>query len=153
MIPLRSENKRTGFSGIRLTDEPYLVINLTLAGVIILVFAYSLIFSPGKDNYPVVCLHEKYTGQPCISCGLSHSLSLILRGKFAEASEWNTYALRVFIFFTSQLVLRIVFSLYYIKFHFNRKSLIITDSVGSGIMFLLTFWPFVRWMAVVLATG
>jgi hypothetical protein len=150
MIPQKSKNNGSGLSGIRLLNEPYLFINLFFAGVLLVVFTYSLIFSPDKDNYPVVCIHEKITGQPCISCGLSHSMSLILRGKITEASEWNIYGLRVFIFFASQLLLRIFLSLYYVKFPSSRKWLIIMDSAGSGLMFLLTFWPFVRWMGAVL---
>jgi hypothetical protein len=150
MIPQKSKNNGSGLSGIRLLNEPYLFINLFFAGVLLVVFTYSLIFSPDKDNYPVVCIHEKITGQPCISCGLSHSMSLILRGKITEASEWNIYGLRVFIFFVSQLLLRIFLSLYYVKFPSSRKWLIIMDSAGSGLMFLLTFWPFVRWMGAVL---
>ncbi len=64
-----------------LLKEPYLIINILLAGVIILVMIYSGIFSPDKDDYPVTCIHEKLTGQPCVSCGLSHSFSLIVRGR------------------------------------------------------------------------
>src|SRR5512138_317248 len=69
--------------------SPYLKINIVFAGVIMLVIAYSGIFSPDKNNYPVVCLHEKLTGIPCFSCGLSHSFSLIVRGRIAEAHQWN----------------------------------------------------------------
>ena len=43
---------------------------MIFAGVILLIFAYSGIFSPDKDNYPVTCIHEKLTGLPCVSCGL-----------------------------------------------------------------------------------
>ena len=152
MIQLKSKNNSSSLSGIRLSNEPYLFISMFFAGVILVVFAYSLIFSPDKDNYPVVCIHEKITGQPCISCGLSHSMSLIMKGKITEAAEWNTYGLRVFIFFASQLVLRIILSLYYIRFPSNRKWLIIMDSVGSGLMLLLTFWPFIRWLSLVLTS-
>jgi len=152
MIPHKSKNRININSQMRLRNEPYLFINLVLGIVITLILAYSFIFSPDKDNYPVVCIHEKITGQPCISCGLSHSFSLILRGQFTEASEWNVYGMRIFIFFVSQLILRIVFSMYYIRFPLNRKWLIITDSAGSGLMFLITFWPFLRWMGAILAT-
>ena len=150
MILQRSNNKGTFISKVRLLQEPYLFINLFLAGIIILVFAYSALFSPVTDNYPVVCVHEKLTGEPCASCGLSHSFSLIVRGEFSEAREWNAYGMRVFIFFAAQLLLRIVFSVYYIKYPQNRRSLILTDSAGSAVMFILTFLPFIKWMAKVL---
>ncbi len=52
--------------------------------------------------------------------------------------------MRVFLFFLSQLFMRIAFSLYYLKYTGTRKQLIIIDSIGSGLLFLLTFWPFLE---------
>jgi hypothetical protein len=127
---------------VKLKNEPYLILNLVFAGVIILIMAYSGIFSPVKDNYPVVCIHEKLTGEPCVSCGLSHSFSLILRGKIAEAYNWNRYGMRVFLFFAGQFVLRIIFSLLYSRYPSTRKQLILFDIVGSSVLFLVTFIPF-----------
>jgi hypothetical protein len=142
MILQERENKQAG-SALR---DPYPVINILLAGVILMIMVYSGIFSPVKDDYPVICIHEKLTGQPCASCGLSHSFSLILRGQADEAVEWNPNGPRVFIFFVAQLVLRFAFTIYYLKYPANRKALIITDSAGSGLMFLIAFWPFLKWM-------
>ena len=146
MTPLRlrkvSNYFNEHFSVIR--NNPYLIINLVFAGVIMLVLLYSAIFSPDKNNYPVVCIHEKLTGQPCFSCGLSHSFSLIVRGRVGEAYKWNIYGMRVFIFFVSQLLMRIVFSIYYRKNEKNRKWLIQYDIIGSIIMFIIAFYPFFR---------
>jgi hypothetical protein len=128
-------------SGIR--NEPYLIINIILAGVIVLIFAYSGFFSPVKDNYPVVCLHEKLTGKPCISCGLSHAFSLIIRGQVKEAFQWNHYGMQIFLFFAAQLVLRAAFSIFCLKYPDTRKQLIVIDCIGSGIIFLVAFWPFI----------
>ena len=128
---------------VRLRKEPYLIINIFFAGVILLIFAYSGIFSPVRDNYPVACIHEKLTGEPCISCGLSHSFSLIVRGRVDEAYQWNPYGMRIFLFFASQLVLRAAFSRFYLKYPDTRKQLIIIDCIGSGIIFLVSFWPFI----------
>jgi hypothetical protein len=125
-----------------LFKDHYLLFNIFFAGIIVLIIAYSGIFSPDRNNYPVACIHQKITGQPCFSCGLSHSFSLIIRGRLQEASRWNVYGMRVFLFFASQLLLRISFSIWYLRFPDTRKELIIADSVGSGILFLLTFWPF-----------
>ncbi|HUV00762.1 MAG TPA: DUF2752 domain-containing protein [Bacteroidales bacterium] len=127
----------------RFSNEPYLIINIILAGVILLIFAYSGIFSPEKDNYPVVCIHEKLSGEPCVSCGLSHSFSLIIRGKISEAYEWNVYGLRIFLFFALQLVMRSAFSLFYIRYADTRKQLIIFDITGSAIILLIAFYPFI----------
>jgi len=127
----------------RFSNEPYLIINIIFAGVILMIIAYSGIFSPEKDNYPVVCIHEKLTGEPCVSCGLSHSFSLIIRGKITEAYKWNIYGLRIFLFFALQLVMRIAFTLFYIRYPDTRKQLIIFDITGSAIIFLIAFYPFI----------
>ena len=128
---------------VNLRDEPYLIINIFFAGVILLILAYSGIFSPVKDNYPVICLHEKLTGEPCFSCGLSHSFSLIVRGKIDEAYQWNSYGMRVFLFFVSQLILRVAFSIFYLRYTSTRKQLIIIDCIGSGLIFIISFCPFI----------
>ena len=140
--------KNNSFSDLkeRLRREPYLQINLILTGVILLVFAYSGFFSPIKDNYPVVCVHEKLTGEPCVSCGLSHSFSLIVRGRISDAYKWNIYGLRVFIFFAAQLLMRIVFSVYYIKYPDSSKQLIIYDIAISVMLFLVSFLPYIEWI-------
>jgi hypothetical protein len=131
---------------VRIKNEPYLIINIVLAGVILLIMAYCGIFSPEKNNYPIVCIHEKLTGQPCVSCGLSHSISLILRGRIEEAYKWNIYGMRVFLFFVSQLFMRILFSRIYIKHTESRKQLIIFDITGSSVIFLITFLPFLIYL-------
>jgi hypothetical protein len=140
----QKRNSKNYFNGVRLRNEPYLILNLFFAGVVILIFIYSGIFSPDQNSYPVVCIHEKITGEPCFSCGLSHSFSLIVRGRIDEAYQWNIYGMRVFLFFLSQLFMRIAFSLYYLNYANTRKQLIIIDSIGSGLLFLLTFWPFLE---------
>ena len=127
-----------------LRREQYLKINLILAGVIVLVIAYSGIFSPDTNNYPVVCIHQKLTGEPCFSCGLSHSFSLIVRGRITEAYEWNRYGLQVFFFFIFQILIRIFFSHFFIKYPGNRKRLITIDIVGSILLFIVAFYPFLK---------
>jgi hypothetical protein len=143
MILYRRKNSTVLNPKVRLRNEPYLIINLIFAGVILLIIVYSGIFSPEKDNYPVICLHEKLTGEPCFSCGLSHSFSLIVRGRIDEAFHWNRYGLRVFLFFASQIVLRVLFSIFYLKYQQTRRQLIIFDCIGSAVIFLISFWPFI----------
>jgi len=137
------KSSQDGKSHVRLKNEPYLILNAVLAGVIILIMVYSGIFAPEKNNYPIVCIHEKLTGEPCVSCGLSHSISLILRGKIDEAYQWNIYGMRVFLFFVAQLLIRIFFSWYFISKPDSRKQLIILDIAGSCLLFFVTFWPFI----------
>jgi hypothetical protein len=143
MKPLRKISDSWSLKGLAIRNEPYLILNIFFAGVILLVIVYSGIFSPEHNNYPVVCIHQKLTGKPCFSCGLSHSLSLIVRGRVAEAAQWNIYGMRVFLFFIAQLILRIVFSFRYLHSPAFRNKLIILDSAGSAAMFLITFWPFI----------
>ncbi len=127
--------------GIR--NEPYIIINVIFAGIVLLIFAYSGIFSPDKDNYPVVCIHQKLTGEPCPSCGLSHSFSLIVRGRIQEAFKWNVYGLRVFIFFAAQLLMRIMFSVFYLKYPSTGRELVLFDALGSVLIFFISFFPFI----------
>lgn len=126
--------------------EPYITVNLVLAAVILLIMGYSALFSPEKNNYPVPCVHEKLTGKPCASCGLSHSFSLIIRGEFSEAYSWNIYGMRIFLFFLSQLLMRIVFSIIYLKNELLRRQIIIMDIAGSSIIFLIAFFPFINYL-------
>jgi hypothetical protein len=46
----------------------------------------------------------------------------------------------------AELILRAAFSIFYLKYPDTRRQLIITDCVGSGIIFLLAFWPFIVWI-------
>jgi hypothetical protein len=147
MILCRRKNDHLKRLFARIPDEPYHIINIVFAGIIVIILAYSGIFSPDKNNYPVVCIHERLTGEPCISCGLSHSFSLIVRGKISEANEWNPYGMRVFLFFISQLLFRAMFLFISVRYPENRKQLIIYDSVASGAIFLISFWPFLASIA------
>jgi hypothetical protein len=123
-------------------EEPYIAVNLLLALIIAGVLVYSLVFSPDKGDYPVACVHELLTGEPCVSCGLSHSFSLILRGRFEEAFDWNPHGIRLFLFFSGQLPMRILFSFLYFFLADKRRSLVITDIALSLFFALYSFWPF-----------
>lgn len=142
MILRQQENKGAKLTRILSGKEPYIIINSLLAGVIALIMLYSGLFSPEKNNYPVTCIHEKVTGKPCASCGLSHSMSLIIRGRTAEALEWNPNGLRIFAFFTAQFFMRIFFSFIYSNREGWRKWLVTADIMLSSLMFVWAFLPF-----------
>lgn len=131
---------------MRLTQSarPYFILNLILAGVILLIMGYSLFYSPDENRYPVPCVHEKLTGEPCPSCGLSHAFSLIVRGRIDEALDWNSYSLQVFIFFAVQLLMRLSLALVALKVIVNLRSIAVTDAVVSAVMTLTAFFPFLR---------
>ncbi|MFO7575478.1 MAG: DUF2752 domain-containing protein [Bacteroidales bacterium] len=111
---------------------------------------YSGIFSPDRDNYPIICVHEAIIGEPCPSCGLSHAFSLIVRGRLAEALDWNLYSLRMFLFFALQLVMRVGLSLWYLKIPDRaiRNNLVVADTVVTSLMFILAFWPMLRFLVI-----
>ncbi|MBP8960356.1 MAG: DUF2752 domain-containing protein [Bacteroidales bacterium] len=132
------------FSAFR--KETYITVNLSLAVIILMIFIYFAAFSPAKNNYPVTCIHEKLTGEPCVSCGLSHSFSLIIKGRITEAYKWNSYGMRIFLFFLGQLIFRVVFSYYYLAAQSIRKQLVIYDITGSAFLFLLSFYPFIDYL-------
>jgi hypothetical protein len=121
----------------------YLIINIILAGVVIVILFYSVLFSPEKNNYPVQCVHERVSGIPCPSCGLSHSLSYIVRGDFNSAQLWNRYGIRVFLFFVFQLIARASISTSIIKSGKAPRSLIGFDLVITILSFILGFSQFV----------
>ncbi len=126
------------------SDKPYFILNLILAGVILLIMGYSLFYSPDENEYPVSCIHEKLTSEPCPSCGLSHAFSLIVRGRVDEAMVWNSQSLRVFIFFALQLVMRLGLALTALRAKVNFRTVGITDAAVSGVMALTAFYPFFR---------
>jgi len=130
--------------GSKIFKEPYLTVNIVFTGLILVIIAYSAIFSPDRNDYPVVCVHEQLTGQPCASCGISHSFSLIVRGRMEEAYGWNPNGMRVFLFFLLQAVMRVVFSLFYLRKGAAGRYLVMYDIAGSVLMFLISFMPFIR---------
>jgi len=123
----------------KLWDQPYNKVNLIFAGIIILIFFYSTIFSPEKDNYPVGCIHETLLGKPCPTCGLSHSFSEIIRGNFAEAKKLNRNGILIFLFFLIQLILRSGITFLNQKKIFSLKTILYVDVICSLLLFIFCF--------------
>lgn len=129
----------------------YILINLILAGVILFILGYSLFYSPDNNKYPVICIHEKITGDPCPSCGMSHAFSLIVRGRPGEAMAWNSYSPVLFLFFVVQLVMRAGVSLRIRRSDaLCSRKIAIADTLVSGLMTLAVFFPFLRilWLSL-----
>lgn len=131
-----------------LWDNSYNRINLIFAGIILCIFIYSGIFSPEADNYPVKCVHEKTTGKPCPTCGLSHSFSAVIRGDFDKAKQWNANGIPLFLFFFIQLLMRIGLTLLIQKSSIPVRYLVYADVGVSVSIFifcfrrLLVFWSY-----------
>jgi len=126
------------------SGRPYFILNVILTGVILLIAGYSFFYSPDEEKYPVPCVHEKITGEPCPSCGLSHAFSLIVRGRIDEALQWNSQSLRVFLFFALQMVMRIALGARTLITIRGLKQVTITDAAVSSAMALVAFYPFMR---------
>ena len=122
----------------------YLHINMIFAGVILLIMGYSGFYSPDEDKYPVACIHETLTGEPCPSCGLSHAFSLIVRGRFDEALQWNSASAGVFLFFALQLAMRIALGAWAYRTDKYLSELSVADAIVSSLMALVAFFPFLR---------
>lgn len=96
------------------------------------------------------CVHEKLTGEPCPSCGLSHAFSLIVRGRIDEALEWNSHSIRIFLFFAVQLLMRAGLAAAALKPVRYIRQVAVADAVVSSVMALTAFWPFLRltWLSL-----
>lgn len=142
----------TGNPGLTpgLSGRPYFILNVLLAGVILFIMGYSLFYSPDEERYPIPCIHEKLTGEPCPSCGLSHAFSLIVRGRISEAMEWNSYSMRLFVFFALQLLMRTALAIAALKAGGRLRIITITDAAVSAVMTLAAFYPFLRLLRITL---
>ena len=119
--------------------NPYLIINYTFAGIILLVFLYSGIFSARKDNYPLPSFYEEITGDTSPSTGLSKSFSEIIRGNFRAAAAYNRNGMLIFGFFLVQLVMRLAASLLLLKRLVQQKWLARIDIFLSLLLFVYCF--------------
>ena len=114
----------------------YNKINLIFAIIILLIFAYSYVFTPEKNNYPI---HSACKIKPCKSTGLSRAFSKIVRLEFVEAKKFNKNSVLVFSFFFIQFFLRIFIIIILQKKLFKDKFVLIFDVLFSLILFVITF--------------
>jgi hypothetical protein len=128
-----------------LQTNPYKLINVIFASIILAIFIYSAIFSPDKSNYPIQSESGLFSDQDSMSKGLSRSFSSIVRFKYSDARSYNQYGIQVFVFFLIQLFMRIFFLFSYDKYEdLGHKNIVIIDSMISGGLFLMFFMPFFR---------
>jgi hypothetical protein len=120
--------------------DAYIKVNSMLLMMIIGVLVYSYLFPYLASKslvIPSFCqgLPEKY----CKSRGLSRAFAEIVRLRLNEARAINIYALPIFVFFVAQLVLRVVFSAFYIRT--GNRSIVYVDGLCSAMYFLIVFVP------------
>jgi hypothetical protein len=121
-----------------LFQSDYLLINTVFFIFLSLIFIYSLVFS-NSGVYPIKSACSQFP-ELCISKGLSRAFSQILSGNFEKAMSLNPYSIRIFIFFGLQLLLRLFFSILYLKFLLKR--IIMIDIFISVLLFIYEFTPF-----------
>ena len=120
-------------------NRPYCIINLSLAGIILMGFIYSGLFSAEKDNHPVPSFYEKITGTPAPSSGMSRAFSEIMRGNLDAARNYNADSLLIFAFFQIQLIQRILVTILLYKQIPHDRYLFPADLTLSLLLFLYCF--------------
>lgn len=87
------------------------MINMLTGAVIILILLYSYLAGSQSSNYALECIHVSVTGEECRSCGLTRSFAAMAHGDFSAAAALNRSGPLVFLFFTSQLLMRVFFGI------------------------------------------
>jgi len=124
--------------------DSYRIINIIFTGVIGLVFIYSCLFLPENGSHIIPSFYTNITGNTSPSLGLSRAFSALVRGDFALANQFNSHALSIFAFFCFQFLYRLI-SLKVDSLSFiNKKIWIRIDIVLSISLFLIAFYPLIR---------
>ena len=121
------------------TNDPYIQVNIIIAGIILAMLIYSGIFSADGLTHPIKSL----TTQPTVSTGLSRAFSEIVRLNFSKAIEFNVYSIHLFLFFFIQLFQRVTIILLLLSINISKKLLTITDILISVLLFLWAFFNFI----------
>jgi hypothetical protein len=121
---------------------PYRVLNWIFLSVLILVLAYSAVFSPEKKNHPIPSGSRFFSAKPVPSTGLSRSFSAIMRFRFRDACRYNPQGIRLFLFFFIQIFMRIAALVLVSRLPERKLQLLFyTDAGLSAALFIACFWP------------
>lgn len=120
------------------SHDPYLIVNVIFAGIILLLIVYSGIFS-ADTPHPIKSAHAN----PVISTGLSRAFSEIVRGNFSAALAYNPYSISIFLFFFIQFFLRVIFFILMFRNIFSKNHLVLADILLSVLLFLRAFGRFI----------
>ncbi len=92
--------------------QQYRLFNGLMGIALSLVFIYPLLFSKLDANQQIYCVHKVWLNKPCNSCGITHDFKHILKGTyFKQQVLQNEHSIKVFLFFVSLLLSRIVLSM------------------------------------------
>jgi hypothetical protein len=119
-------------------QDSYQIVNMILAGIILLILLYSGIFPPEEGTHPIPSQYSRLSEGSTASTGMSRAFSAIVRLQFRQAKEFNANSLEVFTFFFAQLGLRLLFFMLNSR-GVRQKLLIITDAGVSVLLFLYCF--------------
>ncbi len=117
----------------------YYAVNISLSIIILAVFFYSALFSPGQEEHPIQCIHVELAGTECPTCGLSGGFSHMVRGNFAEARASNINTIPLFSFFLIQFFMRGFSTLTLYRKAMSKKVIVMIDSSISLLLFLFFF--------------
>lgn len=124
-----------------MTRRNYIILNIVFITVFAGVFIYSYFVNSLGDH--ITCVHQKYLGIDCPSCGMTRSFSALLHLDSKTALEWNKFGFQIFLFFAAQFLLRIIFlTVSYYKRNLLRLVCKI-DWIISSVLFLICFYPFI----------
>jgi len=118
-------------------QDSYQIVQVVFAGIILMIFIYSGIFSPKGGGHPIASQYKSIEGKATASTGMSRAFSSIVRLDFRQARGYNAHSLEVFVFFFVQFWLRVVFFLFYARY--RAKGLIAADIIISVSLFLWCF--------------
>ncbi|GEM_PF-1605711 len=122
-------------------QDPYQIIHLVLAVIIVMILLYSLAYAPGQSSrHPIPSSHEWLfsAGHTPASKGMSRAFSAIVRFDFQQARHFNPFSLKVFAFFFGQLWMRILFCFWYARR--PARWMVWADITASLAFFMWSFW-------------
>lgn len=130
--------------------SPYILINICFTVIIVFIILYSLV---NINNHPIPSLLTNKTGIIPPSKGLSRAFSMIVRGNINGAVALNQHSIKIFLFFATQLVIRL-FAIIITKRNLIKRSLLITmDIITSIILFTICFWELITYTFNLLTNG
>ena len=128
-----------------LKQNPFKLINIIFASIILAIFIYSVVNSPESSHYPISSQSKLLYNETSLSTGLSRSFSSIVRLNFEEAKKYNVYGLQIFTIFLIQFFMRVFFILGDDSLKkLGSNNLVTLDALISGGLFILFFMPFLK---------
>lgn len=96
-------------------SKEYKIANIILAALMIffLLLPLASLCSEHLDHHPffenaVTCFYKNHTGEPCPTCGLTHSILSLYKGRLQESVAYHSYGYFFFLLLIIELNLRIV---------------------------------------------